>query len=189
MVQVEVTTKIKVNGQAINVSVEPRELLLDVLRDKIGLTGPKKGCDESVCGCCAVLLDGRAICSCSVLALEAEGHEITTIDGLALGPSYQELDSIQRAFIERDAMQCGFCTSGQIIAAKNLLENMKHEGFHDLTQRELDQRIKEGLSGNLCRCGCYNNIVAAVRDAISNVATEGPLNPIGTISRHFNREF
>ncbi len=151
---------LNVNGEDRVVEVEPRDTLLDTLRDKLDLTGAKKGCNEGVCGTCTVLLEGRAICSCNIFAVEAEGTKITTIEGL----SRNGLDSIQKAFMTLDALQCGFCTSGQILAVKSLLSNTKLE-------RPLDeQEIKDALSGNICRCGCYNNIVSAVQSVASQNA-------------------
>lgn len=183
-----VQLKLRINNSDTIVMVEPRETLLDVLRDKVGLTGPKKGCDEAVCGCCTVLLDKKGICSCNIFAVEAEGCEITTIEGLtATGKSDQELDPLQQAFIENDGMQCGFCTSGQIMSAKSFLLSLEEFQRQDATTRklgkliqqekeedneeddedeEIEKSIKEALSGNLCRCGCYNGIVQAVKSAL-----------------------
>jgi xanthine dehydrogenase YagT iron-sulfur-binding subunit len=149
----KVEVRLTINGSPKKVVVEPRESLLDVLRDVVLLTGPKKGCDESVCGACAVLVNGRAVCSCTMLAVEAEGSSVTTIEGLANGA---QLHPLQRAFVDLDALQCGYCTSGQIIAAKSYLDHLE-------SKVTSDDEIKEALSGNLCRCGCYNKIVEAVK--------------------------
>jgi xanthine dehydrogenase YagT iron-sulfur-binding subunit len=159
----------KVNGERKEVKVEPRETLLDTLRDQLNLTGPKKGCNEAVCGACTVLLDGRAVCSCTMFAVEAEGSEVTTIEGLAKNPkpgSYDGLDPIQKAFIENDGFQCGFCTAGQIMSAKSfVLELNERKKKESIDASHIDEVIKEALSGNLCRCGCYNGIVEAVKSA------------------------
>lgn len=144
-----------VNGTRKTVEVEPRDSLLDTLRDNLGLTGPKKGCDETVCGACAVLVNGKSICSCTMLAVEAEGSKVTTIEGLS--GSEDDLDPLQKAFVQHDALQCAFCTSGQIISAKSYLDELKGNV-------PSEEEIKEALSGNLCRCGCYNNIVEAVAE-------------------------
>jgi len=160
---------LKLNGRNATVSVEARETLLDTLRDRLALTGAKKGCDEAVCGACAVLFNGEPICSCNILTVEADGAEITTIEGVAGDArSYSMLDQLQRAFIDEDAMQCAFCTSGQIISAKAFIQKFsekktKNRGQEEFqTVDELRNEIKEALSGNLCRCGCYNNIADAV---------------------------
>lgn len=144
---------LKVNGERYRIEVEPRWTLADVLRDHLGLTGTRIGCNKGECGACTVLMDGKAIYSCSTLAVWAEDQEILTIEGLARG---DQLHPIQRAFIEHDAMQCGFCTSGQIMAANALLD-----GNPNPTELE----VKRALSGNLCRCGNYSRIVEAVRTA------------------------
>lgn len=145
-----------VNGNRHELDVEPRMTLLDTLRDILDLTGSKKGCDEGVCGACTVILDGKAVCSCMTLAVEAEGSEVLTIEGMSDGA---KLDPIQKAFIEFDGMQCGFCTSGQIMSAKAFLMSK--------TKPTKDE-IREAMSGNICRCGAYINIV----DAIFHVSEE-----------------
>lgn len=160
---------LKVNGERRETKVEPRDTLLDTLRDNIGLTGVKKGCDEAVCGACSVLLNGKPVCSCMIFALEAAGSDVVTVEGLATSSEDRNMiDPIQRAFIEADAQQCGFCTGGQLISAKGLLSRLRPGS------RISDDEIKEALAGNLCRCGCYNNIVEAVKQvATSNgVITE-----------------
>lgn len=145
--------QIKVNGQAHHLSVEPRALLADVLRDQLQLTGTHVGCDTSQCGCCTVLLDGQAVKSCSVLAAQADGTEVTTIEGLSNG---QQLHPVQAAFTQCHALQCGFCTPGMIMATVALLRRCP---------QPTEAEITEGLSGNLCRCTGYVNIAAAVRQA------------------------
>jgi carbon-monoxide dehydrogenase small subunit len=145
--------QIKVNGQAHHLSVEPRALLADVLRDQLQLTGTHVGCDTSQCGCCTVLLDGQAVKSCSVLAAQADGTEVTTIEGLSDG---QQLHPVQAAFTQCHALQCGFCTPGMIMATVALLRRCP---------QPTEAEITEGLSGNLCRCTGYVNIAAAVRQA------------------------
>jgi xanthine dehydrogenase YagT iron-sulfur-binding subunit len=147
---------LRLNGRETTFVVEPQVTLLDLLRDRAGLTGTKKGCDRGQCGACTVLVNGRRTLSCLALALPHAGDEITTIEGLADG---DVLHPVQAAFVEHDAFQCGFCTSGQILSAVAIIA----EG-----RARSDAEIREGMSGNLCRCGAYPNIVAAiaaVRDA------------------------
>ena len=139
-----------VNGETVNVSVAPFETLLDVLRDKLDLTGTKYGCGQGECGACSVILDGHVVNSCLVLAVECEGSEIVTIEGLAAGG---KLHPIQKAFVDHGAVQCGFCTPGMIMAAYALLE---------ANRRPTEQEIKRDLEGNLCRCTGYRKIVDAV---------------------------
>ncbi len=150
--------QLTVNGQPHQLQVEPRALLADVLRDQLRLTGTHIGCDTSQCGCCTVLLDGDAVKSCSVLAAQADGGEVTTIEGLAHG---QQLHPVQAAFTECHALQCGFCTPGMIMATVGLLRRCPTPS---------DADIAEGLSGNLCRCTGYVNIAAAVRQAAKESA-------------------
>jgi xanthine dehydrogenase YagT iron-sulfur-binding subunit len=152
----------KVNGFPKIVEVDTRDSLLDVLRDSLNLTGSKKGCDETVCGACAVLVNGKAICSCTMLAVEAEGLEIVTIEGLSQN---NQLSPLQMAFWNHDSLQCGFCTSGQIISSKSFLDEL--DG-----RVPSEEEIKEALSGNLCRCGAYNNIVDAVAEVAAMRAKE-----------------
>lgn len=142
-----------VNGRARSVDVEGRTLLVQALRDGLGLTGAHVGCDTSQCGACTVLLDGRAVKSCTVLALQAEGSEITTIEGLA---SNGELHPIQGAFVEHHGLQCGFCTPGMILTASDLLSR---------TPDPSDEEIRHALHGNLCRCTGYQTVVESVRAA------------------------
>ena len=139
-----------VNGAAYELRVAGHETLLDALRDRLGLTGTKKGCDQGACGACTVLVDGRRVLSCLMLAAQCEGREVTTIEGLA---SDGELHPVQEAFVRHDALQCGYCTPGQIMSAVALLA----EG-----RAGSDAEIREFMSGNLCRCGAYPNIVAAI---------------------------
>ncbi|HEX3469325.1 MAG TPA: (2Fe-2S)-binding protein [Candidatus Elarobacter sp.] len=141
------------NGRETTMPVEPAVTLLDLLRERAGLTGTKKGCDRGQCGACTVLVNGRRTLSCLALALAHAGDEVTTVEGLA---SDGELHPVQRAFIEYDAFQCGFCTSGQIMSAVALIA----EG-----RARSDDEIREAMSGNVCRCGAYPNIVAAIAAA------------------------
>lgn len=144
------TVTLKVNGKTYRVDVEHRNTLAEVLRDELGLTGTKIGCDRGECGACTVIINGRNMYSCSQLAVWMEGKDILTVEGLAKG---DKLDPIQEAFIEHDGPQCGFCTSGQIMSGKALLlKNAK----------PTEAQARRGLSGNLCRCGNYNREVAAV---------------------------
>jgi xanthine dehydrogenase YagT iron-sulfur-binding subunit len=148
-----VTVNLKINGKTHALDVDPRVTLLDALRERLQLTGSKKGCDHGQCGACTVLVNGRRINSCLTLAVMHEGDEITTIEGLATD---DELHPMQAAFIEHDAFQCGYCTPGQICSAVALL----HEGHANT-----DEEIREWMSGNLCRCGAYPNILAAIKEA------------------------
>jgi xanthine dehydrogenase YagT iron-sulfur-binding subunit len=145
---------VHVNGQTYDVEIDSRTSLLDLLREQLALTGTKKGCDHGQCGACTVHLDGRRVVSCLTLASQADGRVVTTIEGLA-GPG-AALHPMQQAFIEHDALQCGYCTPGQIMAAVACVR----EG-HASTVEE----IREYMSGNLCRCGAYVSIVAAIEDA------------------------
>ncbi|SFI90964.1 (2Fe-2S)-binding protein [Amycolatopsis sacchari] len=142
-----------VNGQEVRLQVDPRESLLDVLRERLVLTGTKKGCDQGHCGACTVHVDGRRVVSCLTPAVQAAGREVTTIEGVA-GPD-GGLHPLQQAFIDHDALQCGYCTPGQIMSGLACIA----EGHTD------DDQIREYLSGNICRCGAYVGIVAAVREA------------------------
>jgi xanthine dehydrogenase YagT iron-sulfur-binding subunit len=142
-----------VNGKLVNLRLDPRVTLLDALREHMGLTGTKKGCDHGQCGACTVHVDGRRVLSCLTLAATLEGRAVTTIEGLARDG---ELHVVQQAFIDHDALQCGYCTPGQIMSAAALLE----EGCG-----WTDDEVREHMSGNLCRCGAYPNIVAAVQAA------------------------
>ncbi len=148
-----VSLSLRVNGQTFSFVAEPRRTLLDALRYDLGLTGAKKGCDEGTCGACTVLLNGKPVYSCLLLAVECQGHEIETIEGLAKGG---KLHPVQEAFVEHDALQCGFCTPGQILSIKALL---------DENPEPTEEDIKRAVSGNLCRCGAYPHIVEAARAA------------------------
>ena len=145
------TISLRVNGVERALEVEPRRTLLDALREDLGLTGAKPGCEMGNCGACTVLLDGEAIYSCLALAVECQGRAITTIEGLTQGDA---IDPIQQAFIAHDALQCGFCTPGQVLAMKALLDRNPHPD---------DEEIDRAMSGNLCRCGAYPKIRAAAR--------------------------
>jgi xanthine dehydrogenase YagT iron-sulfur-binding subunit len=166
---------LKVNGTLHALSIDTRTSLLDALRDQLQLTGSKKGCDHGQCGACTVLVDGRRVNSCLTLAVTAGGAEITTIEGLAKG---EDLHPVQAAFLEHDGFQCGYCTPGQICSAVALLKEHKHNTLStvsfetgDTTHPELtDDEIRERMSGNICRCGAYPNIVAAVRAAAKGVS-------------------
>lgn len=144
------TVRIRVNGTWREASIDPRRSLLDFTREELGLTGAKKGCDHGQCGACTMLVDGRRVNACLMLAVMADGSEVTTIEGVAHG---DDLHALQRAFVECDALQCGYCTPGQIMSALGLLT----EGHADD-----DAELREQMSGNLCRCGAYTNIVAAI---------------------------
>jgi carbon-monoxide dehydrogenase small subunit len=144
---------LNINGNAHTVEVQDRALLADVLRDNLNLTGTHIGCDTSQCGCCTILMNGDAVKSCTVLAVQADGARITTIEGLAKGP---DLHPIQVAFSQCHGLQCGFCTPGMIMATAGLLSN---------TPQPTDAQIHEGLSGNLCRCTGYIHIVESVKQA------------------------
>jgi xanthine dehydrogenase YagT iron-sulfur-binding subunit len=146
--------RLLVNGRRHRLTVEPRWSLLFVLREKLGLTGTKVGCERGECGACTVLLDGQPRYSCLILAVEAEGKEITTLEGLMRG---EDLGPVQQAFLERDAFQCGYCTPGQIMAVEGLLRSAPDPSFEE---------VRRGVSGNLCRCGTYDHIFKAARRAV-----------------------
>jgi xanthine dehydrogenase YagT iron-sulfur-binding subunit len=148
-----VLVRLKVNGSDQEIVVEPRVSLLDALRERLGLFGTKKGCDHGQCGACTVLADGRRVLSCLTLAVQAEGKRVTTIEGMADG---ERLHPMQQAFLDHDALQCGYCTPGQIMSAVACVA----EG-HAVSR----DQIREYMSGNLCRCGAYDGIVAAIEDA------------------------
>jgi xanthine dehydrogenase YagT iron-sulfur-binding subunit len=159
-----------VNGAVERLSLDTRTTLLTALRDHLELTGTKVGCDHGQCGACTVLLDGRRVNSCLTLAVAADGTHITTVEGLA---NAEELSPVQAAFLDHDAFQCGFCTSGQICSATALLKEVRAGSlsivsFHTGSTTSpllTDDEIRERMSGNICRCGAYPNIVAAVREA------------------------
>ena len=150
-----------INGEQVNFLCEPRQSLLECLRDVLGLTGTKEGCNDGNCGACTVLLDGRIVDSCLVLGVEVQGREITTIEGLA---TPEGLHPLQQAFLEHAALQCGICTPGFIVAAKGLLDQEKDVDEH---------RVREWLAGNLCRCTGYDKIVRAVMDASDKMKQAG----------------
>jgi aerobic carbon-monoxide dehydrogenase small subunit len=144
---------IEVNGESHEVTVRPRHMLVEVLREKIGLTGTKDGCEQGVCGACTVLLDGRPALACMTLAIECDGKTVRTVEGLAEG---DRISRLQQAFLDQGAVQCGFCTSGVLMSATALLERNPSPSLPE---------IKKALEGNLCRCTGYNAIVAAIRQA------------------------
>jgi carbon-monoxide dehydrogenase small subunit len=147
------SVRVTVNGRAYERDVEPRLLLVHFLRDELGLTGTHVGCDTSNCGACTVLLDGETVKACTILAVQADGHELTTIEGLARNG---DLHPLQRAFHEQHGLQCGYCTPGMILAATSILERFP---------QPTEEQIRRGLEGNLCRCTGYQNIVEAVKSA------------------------
>lgn len=168
---------LRVNGTEHILNIEPRVTLLDALRERLDLTGSKKGCNHGQCGACTVLVNGDRINSCLTLAIMHEGDEITTIEGLSEG---DELHPMQAAFLEYDGFQCGYCTSGQICSAVALLSEIEAAQASTVTDLEeianpnasiqlTDKEIRERMSGNLCRCGAYPNIVAAIREAYQGV--------------------
>lgn len=144
---------LRINGKPHKLNLEPRVTLLDALRDHLDLTGAKKVCDRATCGACTVLLDGKPVYACNVLAIEVAGHEITTIEGLSKG---HRLHPVMEAFVEHDAQQCGFCTPGFVVACK---------AFLDRNPNPTPEEIQKGLGGNLCRCGTYMGVRQAVLDA------------------------
>ncbi|WP_327353685.1 (2Fe-2S)-binding protein [Streptomyces sp. NBC_01304] len=146
-----------VNGSPHTLRLDNRTTLLDALRERLAVTGPKKGCDHGQCGACTVLVDGRRMNACLLLAVTLDGAEVTTVEGLASGG---ELHPVQRAFLERDAFQCGFCTPGQLCSAVGMLAESEGAELSDAD-------VRERMSGNLCRCGAYRNIVRAIQDAAS----------------------
>lgn len=147
----------RINGEDMEFLCEPRQSLLECIRDIVGLTGTKEGCNDGNCGACTVILDGRIVTSCLVLGVEADGKEITTIEGIAAGSS---LHPIQQAFLENAALQCGICTPGFIVATKALLDQEPNPS---------EERIRFWLANNLCRCTGYDKIVRAVMDASSKI--------------------
>ena len=150
-------TTTTINGDAVEFLCEPQETLLDVLRDRLGLTGSKEGCASGDCGACSVMLDGRLVCACLVLAVEAQGRDIETIEGMADG---EKLHPLQSKFLEHAALQCGVCTPGFLVAAKALL---------DRNPDPSETEVRYWLAGNLCRCTGYDKIVRAVLDAAAEI--------------------
>ncbi|MGH9943226.1 MAG: 2Fe-2S iron-sulfur cluster-binding protein [Pyrinomonadaceae bacterium] len=166
---------LKVNGATMTLEVDSRMVLLDALRERLEMTGTKKGCDQGQCGACTVLVGGRRVLSCLTLAATVEGKEVTTIEGLAKG---DELHPVQAAFIKYDGFQCGYCTPGQICSAVGLLEEARRGEVSHVTEdvtvtttRLTDDEIRERMSGNICRCGAYPGIVAAIHEAHSGKET------------------
>ena len=148
-----------INGEPHELTIDVRTTLLDLLREHLDLTGAKKGCDHGQCGACTILIDGRRANCCLALAVAHDGAELTTVEGLAEG---DDLHPLQAAFIEHDALQCGYCTPGQLCSAVGMIEEAREEGA------ALDApEIRERMSGNLCRCGAYPNIVAAIADTVA----------------------
>jgi len=145
-----VPVKLEVNGKTLPLEVQPRVTLVDALRDRLGLTGTKKVCDHGACGACTVLLDGKPVYACMVLAVQAQGKRITTVEGLAKG---DQLDPVQAAFVAEDALMCGFCTPGFVMSARAVCDAHAHP---------TEDQVRAGLSGNLCRCGTYSRIQAAM---------------------------
>ena len=177
-----VTVSFKVNGAAKSLTFDSRVSLLDALRERLALTGTKKGCDHGQCGACTVLVDGRRVLSCLTLAAQCEGKDVTTIEGLA---KESELHPVQASFLKHDGFQCGFCTPGQICSAVALMQEAKkgdlsyvstdfRQNPHSLLLS--DDEIRERMSGNLCRCGAYPNIVDAIREVHTGKATD----PLGS---------
>lgn len=182
----EMSVTLNINGKQQTLAIEPRVTLLDTLRERLGLTGSKKGCDHGQCGACTVLVDGQRVYSCLALAVMQEGKQIVTVEGLAKG---DVLHPVQAAFIENDGFQCGYCTPGQICASVALLDEVKR-GCASAVTADLanlpqltnlsEAEIKERLSGNLCRCSAYNGIVAAVQQ----VSGQAPLSPAAAMLVH-----
>ncbi|MCF6122123.1 (2Fe-2S)-binding protein [Mesorhizobium sp. M7A.F.Ca.CA.001.07.2.1] len=159
MTKTTIPVHLDINGRHHDLQLEPRVTLLDALRDRLGLTGTKKGCDHGQCGACTVHVDGERVLACLTLAAQAEGRTVTTIEGLA---REGEMHPVQAAFLEQDAFQCGYCTPGQIMSAVACIRE-GHAGS--------DDEIREYMAGNLCRCGAYPHIVAAVRQAALEAAS------------------
>ncbi|MEO1005701.1 MAG: 2Fe-2S iron-sulfur cluster-binding protein [Cyanobacteria bacterium J06638_38] len=186
LVEGETMIRLEINGELQTLDLEPRVTLLDALRENLGLTGSKKGCDHGQCGACTVLIDGKRVYSCLALAVMQEGKKITTIEGLATGDN---LHPVQTAFLDHDGFQCGYCTPGQICASVALLDEIENGSVSyvtpDLTSPPQlaslsETEIKERLSGNLCRCSAYNGIVAAIQQ----VAGQTPPSPAGSIENN-----
>lgn len=149
----EIPVTLRINGRTQTLSVEPRVTLLDALRNRLDLTGAKKVCDRGTCGACTVLVDGRPVYSCSMLAVEAEGRRVTTVEGIG---TPDKMAAIQKAFVKHDAQQCGFCTPGLVVACAAFLDKNPNPTLED---------VRAGLGGNLCRCGTYAGVIEAVLDA------------------------
>jgi xanthine dehydrogenase YagT iron-sulfur-binding subunit len=163
---------LNINGQDVSLEIESRASLLDVLRENLGLTGSKKGCNQGACGACTVLVAGKRVLSCLSLAIQQEGREITTVEGLSANGS---LHPLQAAFIKHDGFQCGYCTPGQLCSALGMVREFQ-DGFPSAVTGDMnasnvefsDEEIKERMSGNLCRCGAYIGICAAIRETLSS---------------------
>jgi carbon-monoxide dehydrogenase small subunit len=153
--------QMEVNGKIVTVEVEPSDLLVDVLRENLGLTGTKAGCREGECGACSVILNGKVVTSCLIPALKADGGKITTIEGLEKDG---ELHPLQKAFVEMGAIQCGFCTPGMLLSAKNLLDQNPHPTLEE---------VKTAISGVLCRCTGYQKIIHAIHAAGETIRNQG----------------
>lgn len=153
--------KLTVNDQPYEVYIKPKTLLVEVLRDQLGLTGTKRGCNSGSCGACTIMLDGMAVKSCSILALQANGANVRTIEGLAKGA---KLAPLQKAFLDHGAFQCGFCTSGMLMASTALLEE---------NPKPTKEQMKEGIDGNICRCTGYNSIIRAITAVVKGEYKEG----------------
>lgn len=150
-----------VNGKPVHLEVEPRVTLLDALREKLDLTGAKRVCDRGTCGACTMLLDGKPVYACSILALDAQGHQVTTIEGIS---TEQELTALQKAIVQNDGQQCGFCTPGFVISATAMLAKHKTPN---------DEDIRRHMSGNLCRCGTYQGLRGAIHQMAGKTAASG----------------
>jgi len=164
---VEAEITLTIDGRSYQLAIDPRTTLLDALRERLGITSPKKGCDHGQCGACTILLNGRRVTGCLALAVAHDGAEIVTAEGLAAGG---ELHPMQRAFIDHDSFQCGYCTPGQVVSAVGMLQELRagwpSHVTEDVGAEEIplnDEEIRERMSGNLCRCGAYANIVPAIR--------------------------
>ena len=185
----QVAIDLTINGVRAHLSVDPRVTLLDALRERLGLTGTKKGCDHGQCGVCTVIIDGRRELACLTLLATCDDRDVTTIEGVAHG---EDLHPLQRAFIRYDAFQCGFCTSGQICSMLALMDEAMNGDASFVTRdvREVtgplrlsDEEIKERLSGNICRCGAYLHLLTAYRDVQGNQTgdTASPIPPRGSL--------
>lgn len=170
----------RINGRAVNVDIDLRTSLLDLLRDRLGLTGTKKGCNQGACGACTVLVDGERINGCLALAVQYQGREITTVEGLTDG---EELHPLQAAFVAHDGFQCGYCTPGQLCSAiamaAELARGVPSHVTADLAVEHIAltrDELRERMSGNLCRCGAHNGIVAAIIATFGNDAHEVPVH-------------